>query len=341
MSSGLAVCDFAGQIFGASGPHIAQLNYLIAGRSVRVRCASTAISDRLGLVFGHLVKVNPDCDGLDSLTIWAWDDSAAEAKIPEPTSTQGTSGIIFNGGISMYSYDIVTRRMEVYDSQRRLGLFRVPDARLLSAHDQAAPFLRLFHWWSLNEGLHLVHGAAVGTRDGAALLVGRSGSGKSTTALSCVGTCLQYLGDDTSLIEPGLQPMVHSLFSSGKADPRSMSMLPYLAGEFEPALNDDKSVVFLAKQHASALLTSAPLRAIVVPVIGGNGRWEASPVAPEIALRALAPSTIFQMPGGRAESLSRMAALVRAIPCWTLRLGSDTDAAAPALLDIIKRSGSS
>ena len=299
------------------------------------------IAEQLAPAMDHLEQDGQEGDEVDVLTIWAWDDVAVGAAAPEPPLGPRTSGMVYHNGSDLFCFDIPARRIEAYDIRNRVGLFRVPDGRLLSARDQAAPFLRIFHWWSLSEGFHMVHGAAVGTIQGAALLVGHSGSGKSTTSLSCIDSGLQFLADDSTLIEPGPLPMVHSLYSSGKADPRSMSMLPHLAGEFMPVRNDSKAVVFLAERHPGGLLTKAPLRAIILPSFSGAGRWEVSPAAPSDALRALAPSTIFQMPGGKAESFARMAALVRAIPCWTLRLGADPMAAVPVLLDILTRSGPS
>jgi len=330
--------DFATRAFGDDGPRGPQTVYRIAERIVRVLYADEAVAERLMPVLDHLDRAELLLDTEADLTIWAWDDASAGFETPEPLVEPNASGIIYHGGPFHFSYDISARRIEAYDAVRRFGLFRVPDTRRLSARDQAAPFLRIFHWWSLNNGRHLVHGAAVGTHDGAALIVGRSGSGKSTAALSCVGGTLQFLGDDSVLVEHGVHPRVHSLYSSGKADARSMSILPRLADGFSPVIGDEKSIIFLTQQFTSALLPSAPLRAVVIPRIDSAANCEISRASAETALRALAPSTILQMPGGHAASLARMAALVRVIPCWTLLIGRNTEAIAPALLEIIARS---
>jgi len=336
--NGAAVFEFARGTFGETGPAGPQWDCSIAGRHIRIIYADAALAARFASVITHLERVKPKAGSCPDLTIWAWDDAAANIETPEPTVGHDARGIVYHGGSIFFAYDILVRRMELYDARSGLGLFRVPDARDLSARDQAAPFLRIFHVWSQAEGLQLVHGAAVGTSAGAVLLVGRSGSGKSTTALACVGGALRYLADDSSLIEFGHRPHVHSLYSSGKADPRSITMLPGLVDDFEPIPNDNKSVIFLSRRYRSAILSSAPLRAIIIPQIVPDSDCEAAPASAETALRALAPSTIFQMPGDRAQSFARMATLVRRLPCWTLRLGMDPRAAQPVLLNIITRS---
>jgi hypothetical protein len=78
----------------------------------------------------------------------------------------------------------------------------------------------------------------------------------------------------------------------------------------------------------------AALRAIVVPAITGDAAATTEPIPPAVALRAAAPSTLFQLPGSGGETLARVAALVRRFPCYRLRLGvrADVPRALEALL---------
>ena len=72
--------------------------------------------------------------------------------------------------------------LSFYDADRQIGLWWTQDFAQLPLYERAAPFLLLFHWWhSLRrEGSFLLHAAAIGTKNGGALLLaGRSGSGKS------------------------------------------------------------------------------------------------------------------------------------------------------------------
>jgi len=202
---------------------------------------------------------------------------------------------------------------------------------------------------------------------GGVLLVGRSGSGKSTTSLACIGSTLGYAADDYCLLsfpEMG-PPLVHSVYATGKADSDSVGRLPgHLRQAFASARLCDASklVLFVTEEFPkvplrsfplrsfplrSFPLRSFPLRAVVFPRIKRRDASEAdaAPVDPSgaarlepmsavEALRALAPSTIFQMPGERAVGFSRLAAMARSVPCHSLLPGSDPTDAQPLLLEL-------
>jgi len=52
-------------------------------------------------------------------------------------------------------------------------------------------------------------------------------------------------------------------------------------------------------------------------------------------MRALAPSTVLQMPGYRAAGLSRLAGVVRDLPAWELTLGPVPAAAADLIAELL------
>jgi len=294
----------------------------IAGRAVRLRFASPHLADHLSRAFRHLLT--PPVHRPD-LTILSWAGPppyTASPGAPSPGAPPDRGAMFQDGPCPLY-LDLATRRLHAYDPARQIGLFHLPD--------QPAPFLRIFHWWAAGQDLQLVHGAALATERGAALLAGRGGSGKSTTALACVGSPLRYLADDYCLLAPAA-PRVHSLFATGKADARSLALLPHLAPAFEPRVPDPggKSIIFLAEHAAASLVPLADLRAVVVPRVGA-AICALHPISAMEALRALAPSTMLQLPGHRARSLARIAATVRALPCWRLDLGPDPAAAHAAL----------
>ena len=62
-----------------------------------------------------------------------------------------------------------------------------------------------------DKGYQLVHAAAVGSEAGAVLISGKGGLGKSTTALSCLGKGLTYVGDSHVVVQLDPFPRVHSL----------------------------------------------------------------------------------------------------------------------------------
>lgn len=319
----------------ACAADVPAVGFVVAGRTVVLRFATAALAARLTPAFAHLEPAAPAADA--DLTICAWDDASSGVALGEPATGMTGPGLVYAGGPVRVAWDIETRNLQALDLERRLAFFRYPDLATLPAWEEAAPFRRILHWWTTSLDLQLVHGAAVGTDDGAVLLVGQGGSGKSTTALACVGSALGYLGDDYCLVEPGAAPRVHAIFGSGKADAGSIARLPRLAPAFAATrlVDGHKRIVFVHDHFPDAFRRSLPLRAIIVPKIvpGTAGRLE--PLGRAEALRALAPSTLFQVPGDQASSFARMSALIRDLTCWRLFVGGDPQSAQPLIADLL------
>ncbi len=60
-----------------------------------------------------------------------------------------------------------------------------------------------------------------------------------------------------------------------------------------------------------------------LPVISGADSPQLEPASAATALRSLAPSTIFQLPGAGLGAFTTMTRLVRQVPSYTLHLGGD------------------
>ena len=65
-----------------------------------------------------------------------------------------------------------------------------------------------------------------------------------------------------------------------------------------------------------------PLRAILIPRITGRSETTIEPASPAAALKALAPSTLLQLPGEGRETMARLSALARRVPAYTLNAGT-------------------
>ena len=211
--------------------------------------------------------------------------------------------------------------VSVLDLEQRRGYFWIPDAQTLPWYERAAPFRTLFHWSLSTFNSHLMHAAAVSTKAGGVLLAGRGGSGKSTTALLCVAAGFAYAGDDYVAMKGQI---AHTLYRSAKVDATSLNMLPPFSLAIAP--NGLEKGVAILEDVAASL----PIVALVVPrVTGGTSRIARTSAAQ--ALRALAPTTLFQLRGDSASELAVMAALARSLPSWSLDLGDD-HAAIPELV---------
>ena len=222
---------------------------------------------------------------------------------------------------------------------RNEGLYWIQDAQQVPLAEGGAPLLTLFHWWLGQQERQIVHGAAVGTRAGGALLVGKSGSGKSTAALACLNAGLYYLGDDYCLVAAAPTPTVYSLYSSGKVHFADLPRFPRLqtAQGANSYANADKMLYFFADAFADQILPSLPLKAVLLPTIGANSNSTVREISPAAALLALGPSTIFQLTGQKQQAFQHVGQLVRQLPCYRLELGPNIAQTAVLITEILAK----
>jgi hypothetical protein len=213
----------------------------------------------------------------------------------------------------------------------RVGVQWVGDAAALPYYERSAPMLHLLHWWLSGLGLYLLHAGAVGLPESGALIVGPGGTGKSTTALACLGSELGYLGDDYTLVSTTPRPRAINLLGTAKVERDDMARLagvvPHVDNP-EPAPGD-KALYFIDPAH---ILDQTRLSALVLPRIVEARQSRIVPLdsaAPILA--ALAPTSILQLPGAGARTLRTIRDMCEQVPCYRLELGGDIDAL-PAVL---------
>jgi hypothetical protein len=184
-----------------------------------------------------------------------------------------------------------------------------------------------------------VHAAAVGTPNGGVLLAGKGGSGKSTTALNCINSELGYASDDYCLVAVDPQPYVYSLYNSAKVNADNTHRIPHLISAISNAnrLDREKALLFLNEHYPDKIVTGFPLRAILLPRITGRSQTTLTPVSSIGGLRALAPSTIFQLSGAGGRAFQIMSRLVKQVPCYNLELGTDIAMIPGVIFDFLSK----
>ncbi len=296
----------------------------IAGKTVRIRAHAPRFAEFAARAFAHLPTASnaePDLTIhlLDSVSSGVplggpWSDPAYgnletpdKAKESDPTFR----GVFVRGEDILYLYD--------YASQT--AYFWIHDAAAVPEWMHAAPLRTILHWFFSHHDIHFVHGAAVGTENGAVLLSAVGGSGKSTTALSCLMSGMDYIGDDYVLIE---QNSVHSLYNSVKIKPEQLPNFP----EFRTSIwnaegvgkkEAEKAIVFLSELFPRQLKECAPLAAIFIPRIASHTRI--IPATKLEAMLALVPTTLFQLPLAPSSKTSSLADIIGKTPCFILELG--------------------
>jgi hypothetical protein len=311
---------------------------------VHLRFASPALAERLTPALEHLAAPPPRPGDRASLALHVADSAStgvARPALPWAEGDYGPLGFVraSGGGRVRATYLADSDALHLFNTETREAFYWVTDARELPAFVRAAPAATIFHWWAASIRRVMTHAAAVGTEAGGVLLAGRGGSGKSTTALACLDSDLSYVSDDYCLVTSGPAPRAHSLFSAAKADARSRELLAgVIAAESPDDRFGEKAIYFLHARRPRKLVPGFPLKAVFLPRVTG-GATALRPASAAAALKALAPSTIFQLPGPNPHALPLLAELVRRLPCYRLELGEDM-AAGPRLISNFLREGS-
>jgi hypothetical protein len=178
------------------------------------------------------------------------------------------------------------------------------------------------------QGVQFVHGGAVGTESGGVLLAGKKGSGKSTSVLACFDSGLKYASDDYCMVgcPDSKRWQVYSLYNTAKLiGDRDLAKFSALASHvWNPQRQpNEKATIFLNESFPQKLIPQFPLRAILVPVITGQVDTRIEPCAEGVALMALGPSSLAQLPASGSLDLNAIAQVVRGSPCFRLKLGTD------------------
>lgn len=308
---------------------------------IRLRFAGPAMVPVIAPALSHLFVDDP-ADAA-ALTIAIWDSASTGVAMPSPP--WGLDGYVDRGEVRhgegrelRVAFHTEGSILNLYERPSHRAMYWTRDAAGVPYYERGSPCRSILGWWSADRGRQLTHAAAVGRPDGCVLLAGRGGSGKSNTALQCLSAGLSYLADDYCLITAGETPRAHALFGTGKVHGADLVRFPMLVPYVDNAqhLDVEKALFFFNRHLPDRLLRDAPIRAVVVPRVAGTGASRLERVTPVDALLALAPSTTAQLPHAGAEVMHTLTALVRAVPCYRLTIGSsgaDTAALIAALLD--------
>jgi hypothetical protein len=312
----------------------------LGGRRNAILCFSDRFLENL--LFPALAHQElPESKAEADFRILAWD--SAHSGVPMWSPPWTTADYLARGEIAGYNnrrfrtfFQVDSAILSLYDADRQVAIWWTPDYTRVPLYQRAAPFLFLFHWWHAL-GRHdslLLHAAAVGTEDERGLLLaGRGGSGKSTTAVACLlDGRWRYLADDYCVVWPGTNaPTVHSLYCSAKIHGEMLAKCIAMNGGgrlHEIGRDPDGKIGFdLYQSFPERFRQELPLHVILLPRVskknnGAQGNRFAL-ARTGGAVRALAPSTLFQLPGEGSHNFRMIVALTNRLPCFELELGSE------------------
>ena len=312
-------------------------SYSVGELTICLRFAGPALLSALTPAIAHL-ETNPA--KVPALTISLWDSASTGTRLPLLVASliqllrlrwwEQLDGRREIRGYSSprlrASFHLGPDILSALNTLGAAAVYWVEDASTIPYYERGYPLQTLLNWWAEGHGRYYVHAAAIGTTAGGALLAGRGGSGKSTTTLACARAGLGVAGDDYTLVSVDPVPYGYSLYNTVKLKAledidRFPQLLPSLSNA--DRLAEEKPMLSLHNHYPQCVLRSFPIRAILLPQVRrGTDTW-LEPSSPIDALRALAPSTILQLPGNGQAAFGAMARLVRSVPCYTLALGTD------------------
>jgi hypothetical protein len=312
----------------------------VGDRRVRLRFAGSALAHALtDALRARLVE---DA-GQVHATIGLWQERGlpgGACQVPWREVDVGARGLLRgrDGAEVIAVHDAGSGALTLVDRGACELLHRVPDVATLPWWERAAPLRPALFWALSGPGRHLVHAGAVGdARRGGVLLAGAGGSGKTTVALAALTAGMAYVADDYLLLHSHPEPVAWNMYGTAKLDAGQLARFPQLAGAVSVSADpvaDEKAVLDVEAVSPHALVSSLPIRAVLVPRIRG-GRARLRRASAGEALLALAPSTTFQMPFDDGQVVSSLAAVARRVPAFGLDVGDDPGELAGALERIL------
>ncbi len=323
--------------------------FSIGGYSVRLSCSSEIVATQMTQAFAHLETTPTEHP---ALTICLWDNATTQTQLP---------GSIPDFMRTFHWYEYLDARQNVeplcsdrfqmhfklganifsaLDLPQNLALYWIDDASQIPYEERGSPLQTILSWWTSRQQRQYVYAAAVGTATGGVLLAAPGRSGKSTAALSCLNSPLIYASDDYCLIATEPIPYVYSLYNSAKLkNAKDLEQFPELVSLLSNGerLHEEKAMIFLNQYFSDRVVSGFPLRAILVPQITGEQDTRLRKSTAIAALKALAPSTLFQLSGTGESSFQMMSTLVKQIPCYTLELGTDISQIPQVILEFLAR----
>lgn len=322
------LCDLFGTAYGAAVAKLGAFtyHYQIAGYTVRLVFAGPALAPFMTPALAHLaVADSPAPD----LILYLWDGASTGIEPPRPWTA---ADIALRGEIAAFSNEQILTAIQpdvnavsLLDRQQARGFYWIDSPDSLRAYERAAPLKVLLHWWLREHNLTMIHAGAVGTEAGAVLIIGKTGSGKSTTTLACLNAGLAFLADDRCLLALEPTPYVHCIYNSAKLHLSQMERFPNLLAmvnnPHETAT--EKALLHLQQVAPDQLAQPLPIRALLLAKVAGIPTTSLAPISRMVLLRDFVTSTLVYQPGAVQAEVHMMTELVRRVPCYQINLGSD------------------
>jgi hypothetical protein len=317
----------------------------IAGARLRIIFAGPALEAALTGALAHIEVPAGPADA----TFHVWDTESTDVTMrppPCPVDCFTDRGDIWGmaGDRYRFAFHWSEFSVNVADPRTGVSVYWVRSVDVLPYWAKASPLRTLIHWMMETRGCQLLHAAAVGDAEGAVLITGRGGSGKSTTALACLAAGMHYVGDDYLVVQPGdpdtgIAPRAVSLYATAKLNPEQADRFPQFAALItnRHAVSDEKAVLGLWPAREAQIVRSLPIRAVLTPEITPREQTDFAPVSRTALQHAASFTTMSQLPYAGRWTHTFIDTLIGSVPGLTIRLGSDLNGVSRAIATLLGR----
>jgi len=325
-----AMEDFFDHAVHAVGDeHWKEYSYNIGPHSVLLRIAGERLQSFMTEAIIHLRTTAHPNQPYD-LTVWAIDEKSMGLPVPDvPWSwhTGDREGYIHGIDVTRFTvnFDHATQSLRFLDRTRNVALHWMRDLDFVPYWERSFPLREILNWWYRDTTFQPVHAAAVGVNGSGALIGARGGSGKSSTALSCLLSEMQFAGDDFVLIDSE-HSRAYSLYQIAKLEPHTLERFPKLTPPPGTRMIDqNKFQLSLARLIPNGVTRTLDLKMILVPQITHGPVTTIASMDKSEAASALMLSTIYLLKGDSRPTFKKISALVEKLPAYRLNLGLDFD----------------
>jgi hypothetical protein len=313
----------------------------VAGARIDLAFAGTRLLVEMMPALRHLVTESATPP---EATFHLWDGHTTGVRMPPPPCSNDE----FTDRGDLWGFDSPRYRaafhwiewsVNVMDLESGEAVYWVKRADHLPYWSKASPLRTLFHWALERTGGQLLHAAAVGDENGAVLITGKGGVGKSTTALTGLVHGLRYAADDYLAVRLDPVPTVYSLFSTAKLNAQDIEKFPGLAPHVTnlQSFHGEKAVMRLFPAFESQIMRAMPLRAVLTPRIEPVPDTRFEPADRMTLRRAAAFTTLSQLPYAGQQTQAFIEAMIDRLPGYEIVLGREPARVAAAIRGLLAR----
>jgi hypothetical protein len=305
--------------------------FTLADQPVRIRVVGDGLAEDVYRAFSHLRR---EASGEDpSLRIDLWDGRASGIDLEgveagDDLNVPGEMFVSANGRVVVYGR---TQARTAFDRVGGHILGWIGRHDHLTQYEIGRPLHSELLLWHKDRDVQAIHAGLVSRNGDGVLFGGPGGSGKSTTALTCLKAGWEYLADDYVGLKamPDGSFLGYSLYCSTHLEPKHFKRFPYLEPHAIPGYlpREDKTLVLLSEVLPGGLSGKTRIRAVALPIVTKAARPTLRPATKVESLLRLAPSSLLMLPhGGIApQEFEKLSVFLQSVPTYWLELGENME----------------